>query len=337
MSPNPDLSSRLIALLHRNFPVFGDLWTRFPDNLFVIRCEEAGGFTVVAINPAQEQSLNLKNSEVAGQAIDQVAPPEYLAGILAHYRDCVARKAPISYQESGEADGSTPRFWQTLLVPSIDRKGRVTHLLGASRDITAQREVEGVLRSANEELEKRVAERTRELREANARLLEQAIRDGLTGLYNRRHFFALAAREFGLAVRHTRPMTVFMIDLDHFKEINDRFGHAAGDRVLQAMAVSFRTALRQTDLIGRYGGEEFAALLSDTDEREARRIAERLRAEAAALHTEWGEHKLGCTLSLGIAHLDSSRDFSVEALIERADQALFRAKLAGRNQLALSD
>ncbi|WP_417068671.1 diguanylate cyclase [Niveibacterium terrae] len=336
MSPNPDLSSRLISVLQRNFPAFGDLWARFPDNLFVIRCEEDGGFTVVAINPAQQKSISLLPRDVVGLSIEQVAPPEYLGGILAHYRECVACKTPLSYEESTSEPSLRTRHWQTLLVPSVDRKGRVAYILGVSRDITAVRATEEALRRANEELEKRVAERTAELEEANARLLEQAIRDGLTGLYNRRHFFALAAREFGLAIRHTRPMSVLMIDLDHFKKINDRFGHAAGDHVLQSLAMQMGSALRQSDLLGRYGGEEFAALLTDTVELEARRIAERLRAEVATAHIHWGEHQLGCTLSLGIAHMDPDRDVSIEALIERADQALLRAKRSGRNRMELS-
>lgn len=336
MSPNPDLSSRLVSLLQRNFPAFGDLWARFPDNLFVIRCEEDGGFTVVAINPAQQKTIGLSEGEVLGLPIEQVAPPEYLGGILAHYRECVECKTPLNYEESTDAPGRDSRRWQTLLVPSVDRKGRVAYILGVSRDITAVRATEEALRRANEELEKRVAERTAELEEANTRLLEQAIRDGLTGLYNRRHFFALAAREFGLAVRHTRPMSVLMIDLDHFKQINDRFGHAAGDHVLQSLAVQMGAALRQSDLLGRYGGEEFAAVLTDTVELEASRIADRLRTEVAAARINWGERQLNCTLSLGIAHMNPSRDASIEALIERADQALLRAKRSGRNRMELS-
>jgi len=336
MSSCPGSSLRLFSLLNRHFPAFGNLWASFPDNLFIIRCAQDGRFFVAAANPAQEQALGLQNLDVADQPVEQVAPPEYLAGVLAHYRECVERKTPLSYEEPADTSHAPPRHWQTLLVPSVDRKGRVAYILGISRDITAVRTTEGALLRSNEELEKRVAERTAELEEANARLLEQAIRDGLTGLYNRRHFFTLAAREFGLAVRHLRPMSVFMIDLDHFKEINDRFGHAAGDQVLQSLSTQMRSTLRQSDLVGRYGGEEFAAVLTDTAELEAHRIAERLRAEVAAARIAWGEHKLNCTLSLGIAHMDPGRDYSVEALIERADQALLRAKRGGRNRLELS-
>jgi diguanylate cyclase (GGDEF)-like protein/PAS domain S-box-containing protein len=336
MSSSPDSALRLFSLLHRRFPAFGDLWARFPDNLFVIRCATDGRFFVEAINPAQEQVLGQRNRDVVGQPIERVAPAEYLEGILAHYRECAARKTSLSYEESAGDSNERAKHWQTLLVPSVDRKGRVAYILGISRDITAIRNTEEVLLRTNEELERRVAERTAELEEANTRLLEQAVRDGLTGLYNRRHFFALAAREFGLAVRHMRPMSVFMIDLDHFKQINDRFGHAAGDQVLQSLSAQLLSTLRQSDLVGRYGGEEFAAVLTDTVEHEAGRIAERLRAEVAAARIAWGEHTLGCTLSLGIAHMDPGRDYSVEALIARADQALLTAKRSGRNRLEFS-
>lgn len=263
MSLRSDLSLSLFSFLRRS-PVLESLWRGIPDNLFIIRCRPDDSFVVEAINPALERVLGRRNEDVAGQALERVIPPEQLASIHQHYRDCIAQRAPISYEETGGASGAELQHWQTLMVPSIDATGRVDYILGVSRDITAIRRAEAVQQQANQELERRVAERTAELEAANARLHDLAIRDDLTGLYNRRHFFELAAREFGLAVRQQRSVSVFMIDIDRFKEINDRFGHAAGDQVLRALADVFRAGLRQTDVIGRYGGEEFAAILIDT-------------------------------------------------------------------------
>ena len=159
-----------------------------------------------------------------------------------------------------------------------------------------------------------------------------AVTDPLTGIDNRRHFFTQGEREFTRTLRYGRTLSALMFDLDHFKRINDRFGHRAGDEVLRAVAGIFRRELRTIDLLGRYGGEEFAALLPETPLDAALIAAERLRA--AVEHSEIvlsGEELLTVTVSVGVA--ERQEQDTLDTLLERADQAMYKAKRLGRNRV----
>lgn len=170
----------------------------------------------------------------------------------------------------------------------------------------------------------------------NARLfgeLEQlAITDSLTGLHNRRHLLELAEREFQRARRYRRPMAAILFDIDHFKKVNDKYSHAVGDQVLQAVATRCRGTLRETDFIGRYGGEEFAVILPETDVVAAQIVAERLRCGVAENPTNTDRGLITVTISLGVA--DSADDCpDLDHLLQRTDIALYAAKSAGRNRI----
>jgi len=189
------------------------------------------------------------------------------------------------------------------------------------------------LRQLNEDLERRVLDRTRALEATNARLVDLARRDSLTGLLN--HRTALERLDALLATGAGRPVTVIMLDIDHFKQINDRFGHLTGDRVLVAIAEVLSRHIGPEDLLGRYGGEEFVAVLKGTDEAAAGERAEALRLAIAALSPEGlGERTL--TASLGVAVARHGPCDGAEALISRADHALYRAKHLGRNRVVLA-
>lgn len=173
------------------------------------------------------------------------------------------------------------------------------------------------------ELEARVEERTRELKEL-------ASKDPLTGLYNRRHFGEVMRRQFAAAERYSSDLTCMMFDLDHFKEINDRFGHATGDSVLIMLAQSIKTQLRVSDIAARFGGDEFILLLAQTAAPAARTLAERIMNEfAGRVAHKFGEIPTG--LSVGLASLRMTEAPSSEALIKEADLALYAAKARGRN------
>lgn len=175
------------------------------------------------------------------------------------------------------------------------------------RDITARKQTEVVLR-------------------------EMALTDPLTGVANRRNFFARAKEEFGRARRHGRPLSILMLDMDHFKRINDRYGHARGDLVLNAFCDGCRTLLRDVDLFARTGGEEFAVLLPETTLDGARVIAERLRQFTAGQNVETEGVEITWTISAGVAMIDPS-DADLDACLQRADNALYRAKERGRNRV----
>jgi diguanylate cyclase (GGDEF)-like protein len=159
--------------------------------------------------------------------------------------------------------------------------------------------------------------------------------DYLTGVYNRRHFEALAGVEFARAHRYMRPLSVLMIDVDHFKDVNDRLGHAAGDIVLQDVAALCRANIRESDVLARIGGEEFAIMLPETTPSAAAQFAERLRSQIGRNGlTIFGE-KVRITVSIGVAGCSPSSP-GTQDLLRRADQALYDAKNAGRNKVAVA-
>lgn len=168
-----------------------------------------------------------------------------------------------------------------------------------------------------------------------AELTHLATIDSLTGVSNRRHFMAQMETEFARIQRFHEPAALLMLDLDHFKRINDSQGHAVGDAVLAALGATLLETLRKTDLVGRVGGEEFALLLPGTEAVEARQFAERLRERVAGVEVEAGGGRLAVTVSIGIASLKRD-DASADAALARADDALYHAKENGRNRVEVS-
>lgn len=162
-----------------------------------------------------------------------------------------------------------------------------------------------------------------------------ATTDGLTRLFNRRTFLHRAENEFERSRRYQRPLSVLMLDVDHFKTVNDTRGHETGDRVLRILADTCRKALRQQDVTGRYGGEEFVAYLPETGTEVAREVAERLRRSVEALAVNSNQGPVKITLSIGVATLTPAMP-DISALINAADQALYEAKQKGRNRVVLA-
>jgi diguanylate cyclase (GGDEF)-like protein/PAS domain S-box-containing protein len=164
------------------------------------------------------------------------------------------------------------------------------------------------------------------------RMEQLAIVDNLTGIFNRRHFFDLAHREYERADRYNRPFAAIMMDIDHFKRVNDTLGHSAGDQTLQAIAALCQRTIRHVDVVGRYGGEEFAFILPETNLEQARAAAERLRKIIEEFEVVTTNGHIRLTVSIGISARQSGGE-TLEALIERADQGLYAAKEAGRNMV----
>ena len=163
------------------------------------------------------------------------------------------------------------------------------------------------------------------------RMEELATIDSMTGLYNRRHFWTLAAAEWSRFQRYYRPLSVLMIDVDHFKSVNDRYGHAVGDEALVTVANACREGKRSSDIVGRLGGEEFVMLLPETDLDQARIVAERVRNSVAASVLKTHDVHFNVTASVGFATATASMS-GFEALLHAADQALYQAKAEGRNR-----
>jgi two-component system cell cycle response regulator len=176
-----------------------------------------------------------------------------------------------------------------------------------------------------------------ELRATNKRLEELSNTDGLTKLYNRRYFMELLELEFQRARRYDSNMAFVMIDIDHFKNFNDTYGHLLGDRILIEIASILQENLRVHDIVGRYGGEEFALLTPETDQKGALVVAERYRRRIEDFVLMEGEKHLKITISLGIACYPHQQINSVDDLIRLADNALYKAKRNGRNRVEVQD
>jgi diguanylate cyclase (GGDEF)-like protein len=191
----------------------------------------------------------------------------------------------------------------------------------------------------NERLEELVAERTRELEQANHQLEALSATDSLTGIANRRRFDEALSGELRRAVRSQKPLALMMLDVDYFKNYNDRYGHLAGDDCLRTIARVLRTSSRRaTDLAARYGGEEFAVIVAESDSANALLLAENIRNAVAALQIPHEDSPFGIvTCSIGVTAVQVDENMSTDTLLRLADVALYQAKALGRNRVTLSD
>ena len=184
----------------------------------------------------------------------------------------------------------------------------------------------------------RLIEFEKALREANHKLHTLAITDDLTGIFNRRAVFECMRGEISRVSREKSSFCLIMMDIDHFKKVNDTYGHSVGDKVLIETANRIKSELRPYDVIGRYGGEEFIAGISKADSKISKVIAERLRRCICERPFQIEDRKIDVSISLGVAYFAPSRDHDIndllEAMIKAADIALYKAKEAGRNRVA---
>src|SRR5215210_9551712 len=206
-----------------------------------------------------------------------------------------------------EAEDSLRRGAHDLLIEPVVPAELVSRVRAAARTKTLQEELVGQYR----------------------RLETMLHEDPLTGLFNRRYVLTRLAGLISGARRHGRPLSVAMIDIDHFKRLNDAYGHDAGDAALVATTLALRDRLRAEDELGRLGGEEFLALLPDASAEAAGVVAESLRASVESVRTRIDELELAVTVSIGWATWDGEED--ADELVRRADQALYTAKRSGRN------
>jgi diguanylate cyclase (GGDEF)-like protein len=204
-------------------------------------------------------------------------------------------------------------YQDVSFVPLVSSNGEVEHIGLIVNDVTD------------------VAVNKLALQDANVQLEQLSQTDRLTGLFNRGHWEELVVQEFKRVTRTGHPCSMIMFDIDHFKKINDNYGHPAGDEVIRQTAAILRDCIRETDVGGRYGGEEFGVLLINTEAEDARVVAERIRESIEALTVTHEAHVIRYTVSLGIAEMSGSMD-NHEQLIHQADQALYQSKEGGRNQ-----
>ncbi len=217
--------------------------------------------------------------------------------------------------------------------------GRVTELEGTNAQLrrgaaAASAQLELARSALDREIGKRLAIR-RDMAHEIQRLRADAVRDPLTGLYNRGYLEESLSREESRARRSGRPLSMMMIDIDHFKDCNDTFGHAAGDAVLQAVSRCMRSLVRNEDILCRYGGEEFALVMANAAAATVQQRADLLRSGVPQLSIEVGKRAVGpVTLSIGLASYPEHGS-TAQAVLQAADAALYRAKAAGRNRVVV--
>jgi diguanylate cyclase (GGDEF)-like protein len=283
---------------------------------------------LVDLNPAARRLLQRVRPEVTdvlGTHFGALVGPELLAAVLPG-----GRAADGTYDAGHAVVRMSEDLWldvQTVQVGRGRRGGRLTVV----RDVSTEQRREADLRRLNDQLAEHVATVER----LQATLAEEAVRDPLTGLHNRRHLDRVLVDALAEAERSQEPVAVVAVDVDHFKAVNDRFGHAAGDDVLRAVADELRGAARAEDTVVRVGGEEFVLVLAGTDEPTATARAEELRTRCAArVHPVTGG-VLTLTVSAGVAVVRSAAG-GPDGVLALADRALYAAKAAGRDRVVLA-
>ena len=226
---------------------------------------------------------------------------------------------------------NTPIWCSATVTVQRDANGNILCMDGILEDITERKNRESERQRNYDELEEQVKKRTYELAQANERLREQSEQDFLTMILNRRRFYELLTNEILKAKRYQRPLSLIMIDVDHFKCINDKFGHGMGDIVLVTITREISKMIRNTDIFARYGGEELVILLPETDCAGAASLGDKIR-ESIASYSFITDYSI--TISCGVHQMDN--DDTENTLVEKADAALYLAKNNGRNRIEVS-
>lgn len=279
------------------------------------------------VSPSCERVFGFTPEELGRMRPFAIVHPEDRARATAHH-EALLRGEPVTALTCRHLHKSGRHVWvETSWRPILNRTGKIVRLQAASRDVTERREYERQLEEAKAKLQAQ----QEHLIDANSRLEALASLDSLTGLKNRRAFEERLQEEISRARRSKECFALLLLDIDHFKNFNDSFGHPRGDDVLKSVSRVLSRSVRDADFISRYGGEEFAIILPDTDRDAAKVMGERLRL--AIEENAWDARPI--TVSVGAAAwLDGA---SAESLIDQADRALYRSKQAGRNIVTLAD
>ena len=289
---------RFIRMVTDNIPAMVAYWNAD------LRCEYANNVYLAWFGRSSEQMLGISIQELMGEALFS-RNEHYIRGAL--------RGEPQTFERNlTKTDGSMGYTLAQYIPDLVDGVVRGFFVLVA--DVTD-------LKNTQLELERKVLE-----------LDLLATTDPLTGIGNRRRFFERATEELAQSKRYGFPLAILMIDVDHFKAVNDTYGHDIGDEVLKALAVVLKEALRTTDQAGRLGGEEFGALLTQTGQDEAKVVAQRVRVALRETCVRSGTAEVRFTVSIGLAACSDDVD-SVEELLKRADLALYHAKETGRDRV----
>ena len=286
---------------------------------------------VLSVNKYGVSQLGFPSEELIGQPIINIFHPDDRDSVLLQIESCLENPERSVQIEARKVDKNGRIRWVRESACAVrDVQGCLVVLVTCD-DITKRKQAEEELQHANRSLQSAHTE----LQQMFAHEQVLARTDVLTGLFNRRHFFDLAVREFNGSLRYTRQLALILFDVDGFKKANDTFGHGFGDGVLVKISQMAKSQVREVDILARYGGDEFIILMPETNTEQAFMIAERIRKAVETADIDVDGIPLSVTISLGIAEIAFATDRSVEAIISRADKALYQAKQLGRNHVVI--
>jgi len=294
-----------VVVLDRDYRV--QVWNTFMENRSGVVPYDAAGQSIFKLFP----ELNPKWFSKKVDSVITLGTPAFTIWEQRPYLVRFKNYQPITGREDF-------MYQNTTMFPLRSTNSEITHICLVIYDVTDVATNRHLLQAANNELQK------------------LSSTDRLTGLYNRGHWEDLLKLEYARHSRYGAVSSLVMCDIDHFKRVNDTFGHPAGDKVIQRVAHVMRSHVRDADIAGRYGGEEFAVLLPDTDKSGAKVFCERLRQAVEAETVQHEGHPIRCTISLGVADL-SKPTGDYKTLIEWADRALYQSKKNGRNQVSVDE
>lgn len=294
-----------VVVLDRDYRV--QVWNTFMENRSGVQPKDAHNQCFFGLFPEVNREWFTRKVE----SVATLGTPAFTIWEQRPYLVRFKNYQPITGQEEF-------MYQNTTLLPLRSTDSHINHICLVIYDVTD------------------VATNRHQLQAVNAQLQQLSSTDRLTGLYNRGHWEESLKVAFARHQRYGNATSLVMFDIDHFKRVNDTYGHPAGDQVIEQVARLVREHVRDSDVAGRYGGEEFAVMLSDTDKVGAHFFAERLRQAVEALEVLHDGHRIRFTISLGVADLSSSSTSHAD-LIARADQALYVSKSAGRNRVTVSE
>lgn len=274
------------------------------------------------------ETLTAHNAEVALELLNQHQPDLILLDVWMPGID------GLELQRRLRQDGRTRRV-PIILVSAFGETPDIVQGLHEGANDYVAKPINLAILEARIKTHLKVARLVKRLEEANERLAELATYDDLTGVLNRRTILANLDAEFQRSRRYDRALSFFMMDLDDFKSVNDTYGHAAGDSVLNGIVECLRSSLRTTDVLGRYGGEEFCVILPETTILRAVQVAERVRDSVEHSSFNLDGQSIFLTLSIGVSTLRNPMHTKADDLIKEADSALYEAKRSGKNRVVI--
>lgn len=292
-----------VVVLDRDYRV--QVWNTFMENRSGVQPKDAHNQPFFSLFPEIDRQWFSRKVE----SVAALGTPAFTVWEQRPYLVRFKSYQPITGQEEF-------MYQNTTLLPLRSPDSKINHICLVIYDVTD------------------VATNRHQLQAANAQLQQLSSTDRLTGLYNRGHWEASLKAAYARHQRYGNALSLVMLDIDHFKQVNDTYGHQAGDKVIEHVARLLHEHVRDSDVAGRYGGEEFGVVLSDTDQTGARMFAERLRKAVEELQVLYNDQSIRFTISLGVADLSQPSTDHAE-LIARADQALYTSKKTGRNRVTV--